>query len=396
MSHQNANLVSDNIAKTGRSKIRIIFDEVQFLQSQGQKIVRLDIGSPNFNAPEIVVRRASDYMRAGRYRYSSNWGLLSLRTALIQNVARMGGPQCDPENEIIITHGASEAVAIVIGSLLNGDEHFLVPTPTWPHYIADCHILNKRYRTIKTTFSTSFKVTPELLKAHITETSKVLFINTPSNPTGSVYSIEEFKALYDVCVARGVLLVLDEIYENLNFESEATLLSAGVDMRHIIYINGFSKSFAMTGFRMGYLMAHQSLMRELIKFHQYINVCGQEFAQEACANFLGSPEEVATYLAYAKGSVEPSYRVMLDYHLHHPHIFTKPSGAFYTFAKCPSRFPDAQAFCLHLLREDGISTVPGEAFGEGFGSYFRISYGSVDAGRLDKALSRICTYYEAD
>jgi len=110
-----------------------------------------DIGSPNFNAPEIVVRRASDYMRAGRYRYSSNWGLLSLRTALIQNVARMGGPQCDPENEIIITHGASEAVAIVIGSLLNGDEHFLVPTPTRPHYIADCHILNKRRRSCSLT-----------------------------------------------------------------------------------------------------------------------------------------------------------------------------------------------------------------------------------------------------
>ena len=386
-------IIDQKILMTQPSSIRVVFERVLQRQKLGERIIRLDIGSPNFKAPDAIVDATCRNLQEGRYRYSSNWGLESLRAAISKKYLGRSQLEYDFKNEVIITNGASEAVAMVICGLLNGDEHFLIPTPAWPHYVADCHLFGKKYKEIPTDFEDNFKLTPDKLTEAIDGNSKVLMLNSPGNPTGCVYSPAEFNAINDICVDHQILLVLDEIYEDINFKFTGSLLSAGVEKSNVIYINGFSKNFAMTGFRLGFLMAEANLAKELIKYHQYTNVCGQEFVQQACAEFLADEASVQAYQKSVLACLKESREILNDYFQRGRIQMTSPQGAFYSFAKVPEKFSDAKDFCMRALAEKRVSLVPGDAFGIGYENFYRISYGSVTPDELQEALEKISEYY---
>ncbi|MBU2971743.1 pyridoxal phosphate-dependent aminotransferase [Pseudoalteromonas sp. C2R02] len=388
-----AALVNRNLKSAPFSPIRSIFEEVLKLENSGESVIRLDIGSPNFKAPKEIIKNVNKYLSEGKYNYSSNWGVARLRNELVDSVKSKSNLDFNPSNEIIITNGASEAVATAIYSLLNDGEEFIIPTPAWPHYIACFKLFDKSYVEVETTSNENFKLTPEKLKKNITDKTKILILNSPCNPTGSVYSHEEFELLYQICVENNILIILDEIYENLNFKHKKSLLSSCYDKGRVLYINGFSKNFGMTGFRLGYLMASSELMKEMIKYHQYTNVCGQEFAQEACADFLSNPDDVLKFNIAVKDNLEKQSRLLTQFKGQYDICMTEPEGAFYTFIKIPEGYSSAQAFCMDVLKNDKISLIPGDAFGTYYSSFYRLSYGSVTESELGLALELLSKYY---
>lgn len=385
--------INPSIQEVLPSSIRVMFDEVARLQAQGNHITRLDIGSPNFAPPDFILDRVKANITNGFYTYSSNWGVIELRNALSDKYFKRAGIRFDAENEIIVTNGASEAVAMVIASLLEGEESFLIPTPAWPHYIADCQILEKSYKEIPCKYEDGFKLTPKLLNGSISKNTRVLLLNSPVNPTGAVYSREEFLSLVEICIANNILIVLDEIYEDINFEFTGTLLDSSIPKSNIIYINGFSKNYGMTGFRIGYLMANSQLSKQLIKYHQFTNVCGQQFAQLACAEFLQSQKRIEDYRDQILNTLKPSQEILRHFATIGRMHMTEPLGAFYSFARIPENENDAESFSMRLLKEKGVSVVAGSAFGKNLDRYVRLSYGSVGPEALQMALETMSEFY---
>ncbi len=386
-------LITTNLSKTPASPIRAIFDAVLQLEAKGEDVIRLDIGSPNFKAPRQIIDSINKYMSSDRYQYSSNWGTIELRSALSRWVEDETGWCFNPNSDVIVTNGASEAVSMVIYSLLNNDEEFLIPTPAWPHYIACCQLFNKNYKELETLSSDDFKITPKGLTKAISNKTKALVLNSPCNPTGSIYTEEEFSEIVDVCDSNDITIILDEIYQQLDSVPQKSLLSSINKRENIIYISGFSKAFAMTGFRLGYLMGNKSLTEEMIKYHQYTNVCGQEFVQLASADFINEDKARDQYLRESRDFLSERRKLMHAFLESLPDTQSIPKGAFYAFIEIPARFTSSEEFCLTVLNEQKISLIPGNGFGSFYSNYYRLSYGSVSNKKLRLALEKLASYY---
>jgi len=388
-----ASILSRQITNIPSSPIRAIFEKASMLESQGEKLIRLDIGSPNFKAPVRIIEDVCHELNSGNHGYSSNWGTLSLRKTISQGLHHKWSSETYGDDEILITNGASEAVALVIFSLLNGRDEILIPTPAWPHYISCAELFSKNYKEITTKESQEFKLTPELLEESISPQSKVLIINSPCNPTGVVYSPLEFRKIVDICKKNNIIIILDEIYENINYESQSTLMQQFSDKEDFIYINGFSKNYGMTGFRLGYIAASSTFLSQAIKFHQFLNVCGQGFVQEACVSFLQDEESLSSFAESVIKKLKPNRDKLIDFSTNNKIRMTTPNGAFYSFIRIPDSFDNAAKFCLKILEQEKITLVPGNAFGSSYDKYFRLSFGSVNTFELGSAIDSLKKYY---
>lgn len=387
-----SNKLYEQILGLRPSPIRVIFEAVAAMEARGENITRLDIGSPGFKPPSTLMREVHSELNAGNTGYISNWGSLELRQTISKQIAKDSGKQFNPAQEIIITNGASQAVAAVIFSLFNDEDSFLIPTPAWPHYIACCEMYGKKYKEITTSLQTQFKLTPELIISNIDSTTRALVLNSPCNPTGSSYTKREFRDILDVCRSKNITLVFDEIYQFLNDSSNASLLSECRQDDDIVYVNGFSKSLAITGMRIGYIAADKELTSHFIKFLQFNTVCGQGFTQKACASFLNNEEEFHEYLHHSQSDLRRCRTLMLDFKAKGVDM-TDPEGAFYSFIRIPSNFDNATEFCKTILENEKISLIPGSGFGSAYEKYYRLSYGSVSSDKLEVALNHLSRYY---
>lgn len=361
--------VNRDVAAIQPSVIRKFFD----LAAQIEGVVSLGIGEPDFTTPRAFCEAGYQSLLAGKTGYSSNPGIIELRRAISAYLQQLIGVEYSPENEIIVTVGASEAIDATFRALLNPGDEVIIPEPAFVSYEPCVRLAGGVPVPLPTTADQVFKITPEQLAAAITPRTKAVVLNFPSNPTGVVMSQEDLNAIGAVLARHGVLAISDEIYAELIYNGRVhASIAAAPGMRDLtVLISGFSKSLAMTGQRIGYVCAHPDILRGIYKIHQFslscANITGQYIALEGLTNGYAEVEKMrAEYDKRRQFMVRRFAEIGLP--------MCEPEGAFYAFPCISSTGLDSTTFCERLLQEQKVACVPGNAFGASGEGFIRCSY----------------------
>jgi aspartate/methionine/tyrosine aminotransferase len=384
------NSVLDTVPSSG---IREIFDLASSLEKQGRKLIRMDLGRPAFRPPEFVLDGVREALEKGLTTYTANRGLPALRHALAVKLLQENNVEYDSEREIIVTCGASEAVAVSMLTVLAPGAEALIPEPAWPHYVACARLAGAQAITVDTSFENGFRLTADLLERHVTPRTRLLVLNSPSNPTGAVQSREDLLEVLALALRHKLIVISDEIYETFVFKGKYQSFSALPGAREItILINGFSKSFAMTGWRIGYIAAPEALSLELNKVHQYMTVCATSFAQAGAVAALSNPQ-AAGFLAGVRQSVQELRNLFTTHAAAIRRIdVLPPDGAFYAFMRFPDWHSNSKELALKLLYEKGLASVPGAVFGGSFDKFLRLSFGACNPECMAEGMNRIAEF----
>ena len=376
--------LADHVRAVPRSGIRDFFELVQ---KRGD-VISLGIGEPDSSAPWGVREAAIYALEHGRTGYTSNLGSLKLRREISRYVKKIFGPTYDPESEILVSVGVSEAIDLALRAVLNPGETVLYHEPCYVSYAPSITLAHGRGRAIRTMAEDGFRLDAKAV-AEAADGAKVLLLNFPTNPTGAVLRGRELDALAKVCVEKNLLVISDEIYAELSYEGahESIVTRPGMRERTLL-LHGLSKAFAMTGFRIGYACAPAPLIEAMMKIHQYAILCASTLGQEAAVEALRGAE-VTTQEA------RESYRIRRDYlrrRLEEAGLKpTNPAGAFYLFVDVRGTGLTSRDFALQLLEEEKVAVVPGEAFGPGGEGFVRCSY-STAFDRIEVAAERIARF----
>lgn len=380
--------LNKNVIDIPQSGIRRFFDLVT--GKTDEDTVSLVVGEPDFITPNDIRNAAIHAIENGKTQYTSNWGLIELRKAIAKYLNFRYELDYNPETEIFATIGASEAIDLTLRALIEPGDEVLIPDPAYVAY-APCAKLNYGVPvTVKTYEKDGFIITPENLESVITPKSKVLVVPYPSNPTGAVMSQESLAALIPIIKKHNLVVITDEIYSELTYGMEHYSIAAFEGMKErTVYVSSFSKSFAMTGWRVGYVCAHNELIKQMIKIRQYTTVCPATMAQYACVaaleqGFENGFKEVAIMRDEYNKRREFVYTELNNMGLH---LF-EPKGAFYAFPNISTTGLNGQEFALRILAEKKVVIVPGDAFGDFGKDFVRISY-AYSMDKLQKGLARI-------
>ena len=379
-----------DIAAVPKSGIRKFFDIVQTMPSA----ISLGVGEPDFVTPYHIRNAAIDSLLDGETQYTSNWGKLSLRREIALYLKNRYGLTYDPGKEILVTVGASEGIDLALRALLNPGDEVLVPEPSYVSYCPGVTFAGGVPVPIKTDASRNFVLTPDELEHAVTPRTKALILPYPNNPTGAVIGREALQKLRDVILRHDLLVISDEIYSELSYGPEDHTSIAGLPEmeERTVYINGFSKAFAMTGWRVGYVCAPAQLMDVMVKIHQYTIMCastqGQVAAEEALRR--GREDGYADVLTMRQ-SYDHRRRLMFNAFREMGLDCFEPLGAFYVFPSIRSTGLSSEAFCEALLRRKEVACVPGTAFGACGEGHIRCCYATA-LEKLDVALARIAEF----
>ncbi|MFF2886805.1 aminotransferase class I/II-fold pyridoxal phosphate-dependent enzyme [Paenibacillus sp. NPDC057967] len=371
------------------SGIRKFFD---LNVASGGDTIALGIGEPDFVTPEKVREACIQALRIGHTKYTANAGLLELREEISAYFSNSFDLTYNPEQEIIITVGSSEAVDLALRTVINPGDEVLIPAPSYVAYEPITHLHGGRIVEVATSAEQQFKLTPEALLAAITPNSKVLMLNYPSNPTGSVMTERDWQPIVDLIIKYDLVVISDEVYAELTYgRGHVSIASLPGMKERTIVISGFSKAFAMTGWRIGYACGPQEFIAGMLKIHQYTAVCAPAIAQIAALESLrhgltAKDEMMASYNERRKLFVAGLNAIGLTCH--------EPEGAFYAFPSIVSTGMSSEQFALRLLQEAKVAVVPGHVFGRGGEGHVRCSYATsiVD---LEKALERMGKFMQA-
>lgn len=365
------------------SGIRKFFDIV----SENPDAISLGVGEPDFDTPWNMTTEGIRSLREGRTFYTANAGLLELRQEISRYLTKRVGNRYDPQSEIIVTVGGSEAIDLAFRALLNPGDEVIIPQPAFVSYEPCTVMAGGVPVTIDLQEENGFVLTPAQLEAAITPKSKILLLSYPNNPTGATLSPKEAAAIAQVVVKHDLVVISDEIYTELIYEGEHVSIASFPNMaERTILINGFSKTFAMTGWRIGYLAAPAIFTEQMLKLHQYIIMTAPTVSQYAALEGLKGDWQ---------GLVEPmreSYEQRRNY-LHHALTQMgipcyKAKGAFYLFPNISQFGLSSEEFALNLLEEEALACVPGSAFGEAGEGYLRLSY-AYSLEELKEAMTRL-------
>lgn len=362
------------------------------LKKQGHDVIGLGAGEPDFNTPEPILRAAEEAMRAGHTKYTPSGGIPELKQAIAEKFQRDNGLSYQPE-QIVVTTGAKHALYNLFQVLIDPGDEVIIPTPYWVSYIEQVKLAGGTPVIIRGDESQSFKVLPEQLRGAITERTRAFLINSPSNPTGMVYSRDELEALGRVCLEHGLVIISDEIYEHLIYGDEPHVSVAGLGQdfyKQTIVINGVSKTYSMTGWRIGYAAGNADVIQAMTGLSSHST---------------SNPTSIAQYAALAAltGSQEPVYEMKKAFEKRRDYILQriekieglrclKPQGAFYAFVNvrdvvdASKRFRDVDEWVKGLLEEELVAVVPGSGFGSP--DHIRISY-ATSMEQLERAMDRI-------
>jgi aspartate/methionine/tyrosine aminotransferase len=377
------------------SGIRRVFEEANRRQAAGEGIVHLEIGRPDFDTPAHIKEAAKRALNEGKVHYSSNYGVPELREAIAQKLEQDNGLSYDPATEIIVTVGTNEAVFITMLALLNPGDEVLIPDPCWLHYFYCTQMAGAVPISVPIREENDFNPDIEEFQRRITPKTRMIIINTPNNPTGAIYTDEVLEELAQLAREKDLLVLSDEIYEKMVYSGNRHFSIGGLPgMRErTITVNGFSKIYAMTGWRLGYAAANQELTRAMIRIHQYTTVCATSFAQWGAVEALNGPQGEAEMmvkefdrrrkLVYAALKEMPGVEVV------------EPKGAFYIFPNIKSLGKSAEELTWYLLDEAKVAVVPGTTLGSFGADYIRISYANsyqnleIAMDRMRAALQKI-------
>ena len=364
------------------SGIRKFFDVV----SEMPDAISLGVGEPDFDTPWHIREEGIWSLEHGHTHYTSNAGLARLREEIAAYLKRRIGVTYDPRTEIMVTVGGSEAIDIALRAMVDPGDEVLIPQPCYVSY-EPCTILAGGVPVpIELKEENDFRLTGDQLRAAVTEKTKILVLPFPNNPTGSILTKEDVEEIAQICVEKDLYVLTDEIYAELTYGTEhhSVVTEPGMWER-TVYIGGFSKAWAMTGWRLGYACAPKRILSQMLKIHQFAIMCAPTTAQEAGAEAMKNGDaDVA--------QMREVYDQRRRYLLHELRGMGlpcfEPRGAFYVFPNISEFGMTADEFCTRLLREKKLAVVPGTAFGACGEGFVRISY-AYSLERLKEALSRI-------
>lgn len=361
------------------SGIRAVFDRAAELERDGREVLHLEIGRPDWRLAPGAADAAKAALDAGDVHYIANRGLLELRAAYAQDIADSSGRSFDPVTELIITAGgASEALAACALALLDAGDEAIVPEPAWNHYAAAIELAGATAVRLSLRPEAGYALDPDELAAAITPATRLLVLNSPSNPTGAVQSPDVLKAVAELALDHDLYVFADEVYRHFVYDGEHVSIARYMgDSDRLLYVNSVSKSLGMTGWRVGVLGAAAPICDAVNRVHQYLTVCGSPFVQRGVLATL-TDARLGAYLADLQTEFarrRNAWREALD---GVPGFEVDwPGGAFYLFPRIAYRDLEGEALASALLEEHGLATVPGDVFGHGFGRHVRISYGGV-------------------
>jgi len=378
--------IAHHVRDIPRSGIRDFFEIVQSMKD----VISLGIGEPDFDTPWHIREAAIYSLEKGRTGYTSNLGLPRLRDCISAYVQEHFGIAYDSKTEVIVTVGVSEAIDLALRALINPGDEVLYHEPCYVSYSPSITLAHGVAVSVPTFARDNFRLTAAELEKKITPASKVLMMNFPCNPTGATQSREELEKIAAVCVRHGLIVLTDEIYSELTYDGAAHVSIASLPgMRErTIFLHGFSKAFAMTGFRIGYACAPAILTEAMMKIHQYGILCAGSTAQDAAIEALeqGAPDVESMRREYElrRNFVVTSFNEMgLD--------CFKPFGSFYVFPSIARTGLTSRDFSIRLLREKSVAVVPGPAFGASGEGHVRACY-ATSFEQLKVAMTRISDF----
>ena len=375
-------ILSRTVVETPKSGIRKFFD----LMSTMDDVVGLTVGEPDFQTPWHIREAGIESLEKGKTYYTANSGLLQLRSEISSYMNRRFSVSYKPENEIIVTVGGSEAIDIAFRSMIEAGDEVIVPTPSFVCYAPLVRMAGGVPVILETKFEDKFKINPEALKAAITPKTKLLVLAYPNNPTGAIMTREDLADIAEVLRDTNIVVLSVEIYAEMTYSgNHCSIASLDGMWERTVIASGFSKAFAMTGWRLGYICAPAPLCEQMLKIHQYGIMSSPTTAQFAAIEALKNGED--------------DIKMMVDeYNRRRRYIFNglksigieafEPEGAFYIFPKIGDFGLSGEEFCNKLLYEYKCAIVPGNAFGSSGEGFARISY-AYSIKHITQALERI-------
>ena len=376
------NPLSDKIVQIPPSGIRKFFDIVNEMEGA----ISLGVGEPDFDTPWHVREEGIYSLEKGRTFYTSNAGLKPLKDEISHYLKRRCDVSYDPDHEILVTVGGSEAIDIALRAMLNPGDEVLIPQPSYVSYLPCTVLADGVPVIIELEEKDRFRLTPEKLLEKITDKTKILILPFPNNPTGAIMEKEDLEKIAKIVIEKDLFVISDEIYSELTYTDRHVTIAALPGMKErTVLINGFSKAYAMTGWRLGYAAAPEIILKQMLKIHQYAIMCAPTTSQYAAVDAMKNGDQDVA-------AMRESYNQRRRYLLH---AFEEmniscfgPQGAFYTFPNIKRFGMTSDEFATRLLKEEKVAVVPGTAFGDCGEGFLRISYAySLDS--LKKALGRI-------
>ncbi len=365
-----------------RSGIRDFFDIVSTMKD----VISLGIGEPDFDTPWHVRESTVFALERGATHYTSNLGYLELRRALSRYVRRVFGADYNPENEVLITVGVSEALDLALRALLNPGDEVLYHEPCYVSYRATILFAHGVPLAVETNAQNGFRLTRAMLEARATPRTKVLMLNFPNNPTGAIMSRADLEGIAAFARERDLIVITDEIYGELSYDApHVSIVSLPGLRERTVFLHGFSKAWAMTGFRLGYACGPAELIEAMMKIHQYTMLCASSLSQKAALEALARPESdisemVDEYRRRRNYIVSAFSDLGIECH--------RPLGAFYAFPRIASYGMPSRDFALKLLADEKVAVVPGTAFGACGEGFVRCAY-ATSMDNIKEAVARI-------
>lgn len=375
-------VLSSKIKNMKPSGIRKFFDIAGTMEG----VISLGVGEPDFSTPWVIRKAAIQVLERKHIIYGPNKGVQPLRTAISERIKKKHGVEYDENSEIIVTVGGSEAIDLAVRGLLDPGDEVLVVEPCFVCYAPLVELMGGVAVSVPTRIENNFKLTVEDFRDKVTERTKMIILPFPNNPTGAIMTREDLEPIAEFLRGTNIMVLTDEIYSELTYGRKHFSIIELEGMRErTIYVNGFSKAYAMTGWRLGYVAAPEPIISQIAKIHQYGIMCSPYISQNAAVEALTSCDtEVA--------------KMVDEYNIRRRYLVKEfnrlgltcfdPEGAFYVFPCIKSTGLTSEEFCERLLYENKVAAVPGSAFGESGEGYMRISY-AYSLKHLMEAMSRI-------
>jgi aminotransferase len=384
---------SERVQQIKFSEIREVFARVEEAKRKGVSVTNFSIGRPDFDTPDHIKRAAKEALDRGMVHYTATPGIISLREALCRRLHADFGLDIDPES-VIISSGATEAIYIALQSILEPGDEVIVPEPMYVYYSGWASLGGAKCIVVPLEDADGFLLTADMLKSAVTSKTKVIILNSPNNPTGRVYRKEDVLRIAELAVERDLMVISDDIYGHLVFDDLEYFpirRAPGMEDRTIV-IGSFSKSYAMDGWRVGYLSAPKAVIAGAMKMHQHIVSCPNTFVQYGAQAALEGPQDCVREMA---AEFDRRRRLLIRCLDQIGMPCVRPEGAFYAFPSVKKYGLTSRKFCEFLLEEARVAVVPGSAFGAAGEGHVRISYSTsyaeIEQGmeRVGKAISKI-------
>ena len=364
------------------SGIRKFFDVAAMMEG----VISLGVGEPDFQTPWVVRKEAVDILERKRIIYSANSGMMNLRKEIANYLNRKYDLTYDPDSEVIATVGGSEAIDLAIRAIVNPGDEVLIPQPSYVSYTPCTVLADGVPVTIQLEEKDKFRLTKEKLLEKITPKTKVLILPFPNNPTGSIMEPEDLAEIAKICIEKDLFVISDEIYSELTYKGQHCTIAAFPGMKErTVLINGFSKSYAMTGWRLGYACAPELILKQMLKIHQFAIMCAPTTSQYAAVEALKNGDKD---VAEMRSAYDQRRRYLVKALRDMGFDCYEPQGAFYVFPSIKKFGMTSDEFALKLLEEEKVAVVPGTAFGDCGEGYLRISY-AYSLNDLKRALERM-------